>query len=336
MGFNTAWFTKRVLQAVVTVYVVITLTFVLIRLIPGGPFDYLKAQLMSQGDVQSLEQVNQLAAVYTGFRMDQPLHLQYLDYMESVLFHLDLGRSFWYQEPVAEVYAQALPWTIFLMSTAILINFTISIVVGAMLAYYEGSRFDIVTSVIFQGVASVPYYIAALVLLIVFAYNMDLFPTGSRMPSGVEPGLSVAFFLGVLHHAALPIASLVITQLGRALGMRANSIQVLGEDFIRVAQLRGLSTRRIALGYVAHNAVLPLYTGLMISMGVIFGGSVILETIFNYPGAGWYLYQGVVTQDYTLMMGGFLIITVAVVIAIFIADLTYGLIDPRAQEGEAF
>src|SRR5699024_8171781 len=119
----------------------------------------------------------------------------------------------------------------------------------------------------------------------------------------------------------------------RALSMRGNSIQILGNDYLRVARLRGLSERRIALRYVGRNALLPMYTSIMIAIGSILGGSTILDQIFAYPGIGYYVYQSIGPRDYPLMMGGFLIITIGILIGVYIADLTYGLVDPQASTG---
>jgi peptide/nickel transport system permease protein len=150
----------------------------------------------------------------------------------------------------------------------------------------------------------------------------------------VTPGVNLPYIKGVLHHAALPILSQVVITGGIALQMRGNSIRVLGEDYLRVARLRGLSDYLIATRYVGRNAVLPIYTGLMISIGAMFGGAVVLETIFKYRGMGYYLVRAVQTRDFPLMMGAFTMIAVAVVIALLIADITYGQLDPRAGRGE--
>lgn len=138
----------------------------------------------------------------------------------------------------------------------------------------------------------------------------------------------------MLYHAVLPILSLVLTSFGGiALSMRANSIQTLGSDYIRGARLRGLSDFRISYRYVARNAILPLYTGLLIQIGFMFGGAVILEQIFSYRGVGYLMLDATLRQDYSVMMGAFMIITIAVVGGVFVADLTYGRLDPRIQTG---
>jgi peptide/nickel transport system permease protein len=332
------WYLKRTLQALFTIYAVVSFTFVLIRQLPGGPAQYIRAQLIQQQGgsltTQEMQQLNALVESYVNIDTNKPLWQQYVDYMVSV-FQGDLGRSIWHQEPVASVIAERLPWTIFLMATAISLTFTLGVTIGALMAYAEGSKFDVGFSSLATFLTSVPYYVVAILLVYVLGYQLQLFPTGGRMTPGTVPGLNYAFFAGVLTHAALPIASMVVTGVGgRALGMRGNSVRVMGEDYIRVAQLRGLHSRRIALHYVARNALLPLYTSLMISIGFMFGGAVILEEVFNYKGVGLLLFRSISTRDYMLMMGCFLVITVAVVIGIFIADLTYGKLDPRLESGE--
>jgi peptide/nickel transport system permease protein len=326
---------ERVGQAFFTVFAVISLSFGLVRLMPGGPMDYLKAQLSQDfSSGRDREQLQALAQTYLNINPDEPVWQQYIEYMTSIL-QGDLGQSIWFNKPVAAILADSLPWTMFVMSLALLITFGIGIVLGAIMAYNEGSYFDVGGSVLAVFLTSTPYYIFALILLFLFAYQNSIFPSGGRVAARVEPGFNPAFIESVFMHAALPMFSIVLTEFGGwALGMRGNSIRVLGEDYLRVARLRGLPANRIATRYVGRNAILPMYTGLMISIGFVFGGSIILETIFAYPGVGYYLLRAVNARDYPLMMGGFIIITVAVVIGIFVADMTYGKIDPRAGAGE--
>lgn len=331
---NYEYMIKRIGQAVVTIFTVTTLTFLMVRYMPGGPLEYLKAHLAATGEIEDIERLNQLAEIYTGFRTDKPMVEQYVDYMTSVFLHLDLGRSMWFNKPVAEILFGALPWTVLVMGTALLISFGIAILFGAFIAYKEGSKIDLFTTISFQSLASVPYYIIALILLMILGFDLGWFPTGGRKPPYSTGGINLEFLIGIFYYATLPILSIVLAQLGRTIAMRANSISVLGENYVRVARLRGLSTRHITQYYIAPNAVLPLYTGLLISIGSVFGGSVILETIFSYPGVGYYLYQAVLFRDYVLMSNGFLLITITVVIGILIADLTYGLIDPRIKAAE--
>jgi len=327
-----SWYIRRVTQAILTIIAAASLTFFLIRFLPGGPVDYLRAQLAME-DTMNTQQLSQLLEAYAGFRPDEPLHVQYIDYVTS-LAQGDFGTSVRYQKPVINVLMDGLPWTVFVMSISVLLSFLLGISVGAYMAYRQGSLIDSSLTSIFVVQSSVPYYIVAFILLFALAYEIELFPTRGRLPSGVDVGLSLSFFLGALHHATLPILSNVSRFGGRAIAMRGNSIRVLGEDYMRVARLRGLPVRRITIRYVARNAVLPMYTSLMLAIGAVFGGSVILETIFTYPGVGYIMFQGIASRDYPLMMGAFLLITVVVVIGILIADITYGKLDPRAGTGD--
>ncbi|WP_207589948.1 ABC transporter permease subunit [Halomontanus rarus] len=329
------YYVERLAQLIITTLAVITLSFALLRLMPGGPMDYLRAQLASEmGSGRSSDEIDAIVESYVSVNPNDPIYIAYFDYVTSIL-QGDFGQSIWYNRPVSEIIAEALPWTVFIMLSALILTFTIGIALGAAMAYFEGSRFDTSATIVSVILTSIPYYIFALVLLFAFAYQIQIFPTGDLYARGETPGLDLSFLRSALHHATLPILSLVLTGFGGwALSMRGNAVRILGEDYLRVAELRGIPDYRISLKYVGQNAVLPMYTGLMISIGFMFGGAVILEEIFKYPGLGYYILRAVEARDYPLLMGGFIVITLAVLIAILIADLTYGKIDPRAGGGE--
>jgi len=325
------YFLRRARQAVITVTAVVTITFGLVKMLPGGPIAYLKARYAQQGMDPSLAAT--VAAESLNLNPDKPLVFQYTDYVLGIL-QGDLGQSYTYREPVAGIIAEALPWTVFVMSCGLLLMFSFGILFGAVLAYNEESILDYAGSLLSTVMNSVPYYVAALLLVYLLGYRWGWFPTGGKLPRGVQPELSLEFIQGAVYHGFLPIVSIFITGFGaQALLMRANSISVLGEDYLRVARLRGLASNYIATRYVTRNAVLPMYTNFMISIGFMFGGSVILERIFTYNGVGYFMFESILSRDIPLMMGIFLVITVAVVIGIFVADLTYGLLDPRAGSG---
>ncbi len=327
------YYLRRALRVPLTVLAVATLTFGLIRLLPGGPFTQLRINLLQQG--VPADQVDARIEALQNIRPDAPLWQQYLDYIVGVI-QLDLGQSISLNQPVIEVIARALPWTVFLVVTSTVLMFVIGVLVGAAQAYAEGSRFDQIASGGSIFLMSVPYYIFAVVLLFVAAFQLGWFPTGNAVERGLDPALTPEYVLSVLHHAALPILAFTIGGVGStALNMRGNGIQVLGEEYVEVARLRGLSDGRIATRYVAKNAILPMYTGLLLLIGFRLGGTVVLEEIFSYPGLGYYLIAAVNANDYPLMMGCFLVITVTLVVAVTIADLTYGLIDPRISAGDS-
>lgn len=327
---------SRLAQAVFTIYVVTTLSFVMIRFIPGGPMDYVRAQMaqrMTQSGGSMNTQVIRRVEELTNINPDAPLHVQYVNYLSS-LARGDFGQSIWFDQSVSSIIGDALPWTVFLMVTASAFMFAVAIVIGGVMAYYEGTKFDNVMTIIETLSGTVPYYVFAIFLLELFAYSWGIFPQRGRMASGTTPGLNLAFFVGVASHAFLPFLSLVLAGFGSpALQMRGNSINILGSDYLRVGRLRGLKERTLATQYVVRNGVLPLYTGFLISLASMFGGSVILERIFKYPGMGYYLVEAFRARDYPLMMAGFIILTTATIIGVFVADVTYGMIDPRIKTG---
>ncbi|QLG29118.1 ABC transporter permease [Halorarum halophilum] len=325
---------RRVAQSVFTVFAVVSLSFGIVRLLPGGPADYLRAQLLQQGGSLTQSQINQRIAAQTNVNVGEPLYVQYVDYMVNVL-QGDFGRSIWYDDSVASILGKAIPWTVFIMACALLLAFVVGITLGAFMAYREGSSTDYVGTAVSLVTNSTPDFIVGLVALTFLGYRFGLFPTTGHYASEVTPGLNLPFVVSVVHHGTLPILAISLYSFGGwAMDMRANSIRVLGEDYLRVARLRGLPERRIALRYVARNAILPMYTGLLIAIGFVFGGAIIIERIFGYPGLGYYLIGAIDARDYPLMMGGFIVICVAVTIGVLIADLTYGIVDPRAGGGD--
>lgn len=325
---------KRFGVAIFSFWAVITMSFGIIRFMPGGPVESLVLRLRQNNPDMSREEMEQRIAALTNIHTDKPIHEQYLDYMVNLL-QGDLGVTIIGGEPVSGIIADALPWTIFLSAISLTLLIGLGVIVGAVMAYLEGSKFDVSMTVWSLVVSSIPYYIVAILLVWILGYQMELFPTSGRVDSSLEPGVNLPYIRSIFYHVAMPVGSIVLTGFGlRALSMRGNSIRLLGEDYIRVARLRGLSERRIALRYVGRNALLPMYTGIMVSIGTLFSGSVILEQIFVYPGIGFRLFRAVVRRDYTLMMGTFVFITGGVIIGIFLADLTYGLIDPRAGDDD--
>ncbi len=324
---------RRTGQAVFTVFSVVSISFGIIRLLPGGPADYLRAQMLQRGSSLTRAQIDQRIAAQTNLAPNKPLYLQYVDYLSSIL-HGNFGTSIWSNKPVTAVLGPAIPWTVFLMATSLFVAFAIGVSLGAFMAYREGSLFDTGATGTSLITNSIPYYVIALLMLTFLGYRFGLFPTRGQYASGTPVGFNLAFLGSALYHGALPIISLSIANFGGwALTMRGNSIRVLGEDYLRVARLRGLSERRIAMRYVGRNAILPMYTGLLIAIGFMFQGSIILEQIFAYPGVGYYLIASIDHRDYPVMMGAFILIAVAVTIGVYIADLTYSWVDPRAEGG---
>ncbi|MCU4743308.1 ABC transporter permease [Natronoglomus mannanivorans] len=333
------YYLRRLWQAVFTLFVVIALTFVLYRMMPGGPIEQMQQRMVDDavgsGQQPDLEYINRMVEIRTGIDPDTPMYIQFYEYMRDIILYQDFGESITHGDPVFDILFYAMPWSIFVSIYGLLIGFTANIVLGAVMAYYEGSRFDSGSTVVAVVLNSIPYYVGAVIMLAFLSFQWELFPTGGRYWASTEPGFTIEFALGVLHHGALPIMSTILIGFGgTALSMRGNCIRVMGSNYLRVARLRGLSDSRIATRYVGRNAILPLYTGFMIGLAGIFGSSIIMEQIFTYPGVGWYTFDALTQRDYPLLMGILIFFSTITVIGVLIADMTYGLIDPRASTSD--
>jgi peptide/nickel transport system permease protein len=325
---------RAIVQAVFTVWGVTTFTFFLIRLMPGNPVDILVAQILNQ---EAISYEDALARVAGSFNFDPNASVvdQYFNYLGDLL-RLDLGESI--VSPgtkVADQILRFLPWTLFSVGVGLLISFTLGILLGIVMAYYRNSTLDHVLSFGASVLSAVPNYIWALIILIVFGINLRWFNIGALRGTydpRVTPGFTFEFMLNVLEHAALPIFIYVISTLGTwMLSMKSSTISVLGEDYVTVAEARGLSEARISIAYVGRNAALPLFTQLMIAIGFVLGGAVVIEELLVYWGLGHFLFASITTRDYTSMQGVFLILTTSVVLANLLADLLYARLDPRVR-----
>ncbi|OYT62048.1 MAG: peptide ABC transporter permease [Thermofilum sp. ex4484_15] len=326
------WIYRRLLTAFFTILSAASLLFFLIRLMPGNPMDAFIAMMVQQyrGEMSYEEIVAQAKALF-GVMPTEPLWKQYLDFLRNI-FTGNFGESMIDRAPISDYLTKALPWTAFVLSIALLISFVLGVGLGMFLAYKRGRTYEGALTTFLMCWRGVPDYIVALALLWIFSYYLKLFPIGGAYSPEVKPGLNFAFIKDVLWHATLPIMSYVLVHFAFwALMMRGSTISVLGEDYVTVAEARGLPTRRVMVTYVGKNAILPLFTMFMIAIGWIFGGSVFIETIYNYPGIGYYLVQAVSLRDYTLMQGCFMIIIIAVVTGTFLADLLYSKLDPRVR-----
>ena len=334
------YYLKRIAQTLVVFFLAVTVTFVLYRMLPFGPVEIMRVQFMQQyaqgggsPTPEQMERINQMVEVHTGINPSQPLWKEYINYMSSVFLEGDFGKSIFKSRPVSEMLFSAMPWSIFISVYGLALGTTVSLLLGAVMAYTEGSRFDTGLTVFSIVNTSVPYYIVAIILLIIFAFNLQWFPTGGRITKGTTPGLNYPFIAGLIEHATLPILSSFVAGFGGALAYRGNCIREMGKGYIRVARLRGLSRGRISIRYVGRNALLPVYTSLMMGIASVFGSSIILETIFNYPAMGFVTFNALMNRDYPVIMGAFIFFTTITITGITIADMTYSLIDPRIESG---
>ncbi len=334
MRLYRSYAVRRIAKAVLTVYLVATGTFFLVRLLPGNPIEvYINTQ-MSQFGVSYQDAVSSAAGLFA-FNPDRPLPEQYAEYLAGVA-RGDFGESLLAPgTSVSTIVFSYLPWTLFSVGLAVLISFTLGITLGMLMSYLRNTWLDHVLSAIGSLLHSIPDYLLAMLIVVFFGVQMDLLPIadmrGAYSP-GVTPEFSLDFFSDVMFHASLPITVYVLTKIGGwMLVMKSSTTETLGEDYVTVARARGLSDRRIRTAYVGRNAILPLFPQLAITLGFVLGGSILVEQVFQYQGVGYLLLQSVTRRDYPVLQGILLIVTVAVVAANLISDLLYSKLDPRVR-----
>ncbi|MEM3490225.1 MAG: ABC transporter permease, partial [Nitrososphaerota archaeon] len=258
------WVYRRLIIAFLSVFTTVLLTFFLIRLMPGNPMDAFVQVLIRSGRARTREEALQRAKSLMPLNMDDPLWKQLVDYILGVLKG-DLGRSISSFTPVTQIIIQSLPWTVFVSSFALAISFTLGTVLGLVLAYRRGSKFEGFSVAALTVFGAIPNYIMALILFYIFTVVYPIFPMRGAYDSTIKPGLTFEFISSAFRHAILPIASYVLTDFsGWALGIRAMATTILGEDYIIVAKARGLRGSRIVTSYVGRNSILPQFTGLVL------------------------------------------------------------------------
>jgi peptide/nickel transport system permease protein len=314
----------RVLQYLIVFGVAVTLNFLLPRFMPGNPL-----ALIAGVDVGLLtpEQRQQIIA---SSGLDQPLIVQYFNYWGD-LFRLDFGFSFRQSRPIIDMIAERLPWTLLITGASLAVSAVIGIVLGAASAWRRGRPSDVGTLSFMIALESLPSFWPGMLLVSIFAVQLGWLPSfGAITPAGRLEGMDAV--LDVVSHAVLPVVTLSVLSIpGIYLTMRYSTLSVLGEDFIRTARAKGASERRVLFRHVARNALAPVVTVLALRLGYAFGGTVVIETVFSYPGLGRLVFESVSGRDYPVMQATFLVFTVAVLLANLLADLLYPLLDPRTR-----
>ena len=315
---------------VLTLWVALTLNFVLPRLMPGNPAE---AMIANHKGVVSPTALKALEAQF-GLNTHQNLVAQYFRYLGDVATG-KFGVSLTTQpgNSVGRIVLDAIPWTLGLVGLTTILAFILGTGIGILAAWRRGGRLDSIMPPVFVIMTVVPYFWLGLVLILVFGVKLHWLPYIDSYNITDTPAFTWSFISDVLSHAILPAVTLLITTIGTwILTMRNTMITTLTEDYIRMARAKGLPGRRIMLGYAARNAILPNVTGFAMSLGFVLGGAILIEDVFNYQGVGWLLLDAVNNDDYPLMQALFLLITVAVLVAILLSDIATAVIDPRTRE----
>jgi peptide/nickel transport system permease protein len=315
---------------VLTLWAALTLNFLLPRLMPGNPAEAMMTKFHSAGATpQTLKALETLF----GVNNQQGLLAQYVSYLHQMLtgnFGTSLSQ---YPASVTSVIGSAIWWTLGLVGVTTILAFLLGTGLGIISAWRRGGKLDSVVPPVFVITSAIPYFWVAMVLVLVFGITLHWFPSqGGYYVTTDSPGLNLTFFQDVINHAFLPAMALLITTIGTwILTMRNTMITTLAEDYVRMARAKGLPGWRIMLDYAARNAILPNLVGFAMSLGFVVSGAILVEYVFNYPGVGYMLLQAVDGEDYPLMQALFLLITVAVLVAILAADILTAILDPRTR-----
>lgn len=332
-GF-TKYLAQRFFQFFLVVFLGVSLTFLITNLSPVDPVEQTVSLMTSFGatDPRSVELMREaLAELYglKGSMLDQ-----YIGFWSRVV-RGDFGPSLSsFPTPVMSLIMSALPWTVGLLLQALIISWCLGNLLGALAGYFRNNLLLKLSGALVMALHPVPAYIIGLVLLLLFGFIWPILPISGGAQMNLSPALSFDYIRSVILHGTLPALTLVLGGVGSwFISMRSLVSNIVTDDHVVYAELAGVSSGKIFSQYVARNALLPQLTGLALSLGGVFGGAVITEFLYNYPGVGRLLIQGIYRGDYSLVLGVTTISIIAVAVAVLVIDLIYPLIDPRVRLG---
>jgi len=318
---------RRLLQMVPLILGITLVTFGIINLVPGSPVSALEANLRGNSRVRQQE----IERIKRSLGLDQPLHVRYFVWVGNVL-RGDLGISLRNHNPVTRQIAQKLPNTLLLMTSSFLISFLIAIPIGVYAATRRGGVFDNTSNAVAVAGYSIPAFWLALMLILLFAIKFKEWGLPSLPAGGATDVRGGGGLLDRLEHLILPCFTLAFVQIAYwTRFVRSQMLEVLGQDFVRTARAKGLREGLVVYRHALRNAVLPLVTLVGLTIPELFGGALLIEQIFTYPGMGQLAYAAAIDKDYPLVMGTVLIASVLVILGNLFADVAYALIDPRVQ-----
>jgi peptide/nickel transport system permease protein len=311
-----------------TLWVAVTLNFFLPRMMPGNPAIAMMGKFRGKVSGQELKTLETIFGVGSG----QSLPSQYIHYLGDV-FTGNFGTSlFYFPSPVGTVVGGAIWWTAGLVGITTILAFILGTGVGIVAAWRRGGVLDGLAPPLLVITSAIPYFWVGMMFILIFGLKLRWLPWSGGFDISDTPAWTASYLGDVFEHAVLPALALLITTIGTwTLTMRNNMVTTLAEDYVRMARAKGLRPHRVMLNYAARNAILPNLTGFAMSLGFVVGGAILIEYVFNYPGVGYMLLQAVENEDYPLMQALFLLITVAVLVAILLADIATAIFDPRTR-----
>ncbi len=321
-----AYILKRLLHACFVLWAVVSLCFLMFRLMPGDPtLNYIEPTMTEEMRQEMLR----------SFGLDRPLHEQYFIYLANLL-RGEMGVSFLIGRPVAGIVFEALPNTVVLTLTALICAYIFGVIAGAFIAWKRGTVAEGFAIPLVLATRAAPEFWIGMLMLAVFAFGLGWFPSGGMASAGAEHGEGIYRYLNAefLHHLALPALTLAVYLQGLPLLlMRSTMLEVMGDEFVTMARMKGLSEWTIVIRHAARNALLPVATAFALGIGGSVGGNVVIETVFSWPGLGRTLVTAVQGADYPLAQGAFLVIAAVLVLMNLVADLVYSTLDPRVSHG---
>lgn len=332
MGTYPAYIVKRLAQFAVVVFIGVNLAFLITHASPIDPVEQSIAAVTSFGSTSPDAIAEMRTSLQELYGLKGTLAEQYMTFLSRVL-RADFGPSLSaFPTPVSTLIGRALPWTAGLLAVSTLITWVLGNLLGGLAGYYQKNRMLKFFGIVSMAIHPIPYYIVALLLLVVFGFIWPVLPITGGAEMNLQQGWNWSYVSSVLQHSILPALSLIILGLGSwFLGMRSLVSNVVTEDYVVYAELAGLDSRRILSSYVMRNALAPQVTGLAMSLGGIFNGAVITEKVFGYPGVGTLLVDAVYAGDYGLVLGVTTVSIVSVSLCVLAIDLLYPLIDPRVE-----
>lgn len=328
MRISARFLIRRTIYAVLTFFISLVLIFIIPRLIAVNPIEIIAASQQLPPSVTR--------SLIIQFGLNKPVYVQFLLYLKNTVFTFppNLGYSYvYYPATTYSLIQAALPWTLGLVGTSVLISSTLGTLVGLYAGWRRGSLIDRIITYVAITIQSLPYFWLAILLQILLAVTFRVFPVaGAYSILDVSPKYSAPWIADVIYHAILPLLTIVIsTAPVYAIIMRNNVSEIVGEDFMTVAQAKGLRKGRILLSYALRNGILPVISIIAVNFGYVVGGALLVEIVFDYPGIGSLLFNAILGQDYPVIQGVFYILAVTVIAANFIADVVYAIIDPRIR-----
>jgi peptide/nickel transport system permease protein len=331
--FILRYLIPRFIQYLALIFIGITVTFIIPRLSPTDPVEAQIAMMTARGNTLDAQSIASMRAALTDMYGLSGTPLQQYFAFWGRLLRGDLGPSLGnFPTPVSQMIGQAMPYTLSLLLSSVIISWIFGNLFGALSSYYPKNRVLSVIEVVGQGVRPIPYYIVALVLLVVFAFFIPIFPFSGAYPVGTRPNWSFAFALTFIYHSILPASTLVLVGFGGwFIGMKSLTSNIISEDYVVYAETTGMKENKILSRYIMRNALLPQLTGLAMSLGTVFSGALIMEVVFGFPGIGSLTMVAVYRNDYSMIMGIAVYSIIGVATAVFLMDLIYPLFDPRVR-----